>query len=75
MLRPVAGCAHTRMPVTKGSRLRKEIEALRAEAKRRRAIAHDLVEAIDRLQSQIDELFTDQSSDKAPVARKKLLKK
>ena len=55
--------------------MRKEIEALRAEAKRRRAIAHDLVEAIDRLQSQIDQLFTDQSSDKAPVARKKLLKK
>ena len=63
------------MPVSKGTRLRKEIEALRAEAKRRRAIARDLVEAIDRLQGEINQLFPGDSADWAPSARKKPLKK
>jgi hypothetical protein len=43
--------------VTKGDRLRMEIAALRATAKRRRAIADRIVEAIDRLQRQIDAIF------------------
>ncbi len=63
------------MPVSKGTRLRKEIEVLRAEAKRRRAIARDLVEAIDRLQGEINQLFPGDSADWAPAVRKKPLKK
>ncbi len=71
--------------MTKGDRLRREIEILRAEAKARRMTAGYLVEAIDRLQRQIDELFPVQSAgvpvesaaDQSPPprAKKKTLKK
>ena len=43
--------------MTRGDRLRMEIAALRATAKKRRANADRLVAAIDRLQRQIDAIF------------------
>ena len=45
--------------MTRGDRLRMEIAALRATAKKRRANANRLVAAIDRLQRQIDAIFVD----------------
>jgi len=46
--------------MTRGDRLRMEIAALRATAKKRRANADRLVAAIDRLQRQIDAIFVEQ---------------
>ena len=45
--------------MTRGDRLRMEIAALRATARKRRANANRLVAAIDRLQRQIDAIFVD----------------
>ena len=46
--------------MTRGDRLRMEIAALRATAKRRRANAERIVAAIDRLQRQIDAIFVEE---------------
>ena len=46
--------------MTRGDRLRMEIAALRATAKKRRANADRLVAAIDRLQRQIDAIFVEE---------------
>lgn len=80
MPRPVAGgsAAGGEVVTTAGDRLRGEIEALRAEARRRRVTTDSLLEAIDHLQTQIDTLFPAESaSDESPrpPVKKKALKK
>ena len=59
--------------MTRGDRLRMEIAALRATAKKRRANADRLVAAIDRLQRQIDAIFVAEpvSADSAAARVKK----
>jgi hypothetical protein len=55
-----------------------EIAALRAQARRRRATANSIVEAIDRLQRKIDAIFpVDSAADESPAAhaKKKPLRK
>ena len=58
--------------MTTGERLRMEIAALRATAKKRRATADRLVAAIDRLQRQIDAIFVQEPVPAdSPAARVK----